>query len=81
MPVYKADEIHQILKDEKEHILDCLAGWVLTHFETKKERNDFLELMRVRRLGPKEIFKQQADEFVRDLRERIIKTWQARAKT
>ena len=80
MPVYKADEIHQILKDEKENILNCLAGWVLTYFKTIKDRNDFLDRMHAKRVGPKEIYKQQADEFIADLRERIIRTWESSKK-
>jgi len=77
MPVYRTDEIHQLLKAEKEKILDCLAEWVLTHFKTKEERNACLERMRLKRLGPKEIYKEQADKFIKDLRERILRVWES----
>lgn len=77
MPAYETGEAHQALKVEKEKLLDCLAGWILTHFKTKDERNSFLKKMYVRRLGPKEIYKQQADDFIKDLRERIIRVWES----
>ena len=77
MPVYEADEIHKILKEQKEHLLICLAEDILTRFNTKDERNDFIDRMYQRRLGPKEIYKQQADEFIKDLRERIFRVWES----
>lgn len=76
MPAYKTNVIHKLLHEEKENILDCLAGWILTHFKTAKERNDFLDRMRNKRLGPKEIYKKQADDFIEDLKKRIFKVWE-----
>lgn len=76
MPVYKSDEINALLKEQKELILDCLAGWILTHFKTKEERNAFLARMHKSRVGPKEVYKQQADNFIQDLRKRILKIWE-----
>lgn len=75
MPVYRAEVIHKKLREDKEKLLDCLAGWILTHFNTRDERLDFLERMRQRRLGDNEIYKQQADDFIADLKKRILKIW------
>ena len=77
MPVYKTDEINKLLECEKENILNCLAGWMLTHFKTKEERNAFLDRMHKKRVGPKEVYKQQADDFIQDLRERIFRVWES----
>ena len=59
MPVYEADAIHKILREQKGYLLDCLAEDILTRFNTKEERKDFLNRMHKRRLGPKELYKQQ----------------------
>lgn len=75
MPIYEADKIHQLLRNEKENILNCLADWILTHFKTKEERNAFIGKMHKRRIGPGGIYQQQADLFVKDLRERILRVW------
>ena len=80
MPVYEADVIHKILREQKNCLLDCLAEDILTRFKTKAERNDFLDRMHKRRLGPKEIYKQQADDFIKDLRERIFRVWESNKK-
>lgn len=77
MPVYKADVIHRLLEAEQEKILDCLAGWVLTHFNSREARNAWLERMYEKRLGPKECNKDQAELFITDLRNRIWRIWES----
>lgn len=77
MPVYKADVIHKILRDQKDYFLDCLAGEILTRFETREQRNDFLTRMHEQRLGPKDINKKQADAFIDDLKLRVLKIWES----
>jgi len=76
MPVYKAEEIHKILREQRDYFLDCLAESILTRYSTKAERNACLDRMHKKRLGPKEIYKQQADNFIKDLRQRIFRVWE-----
>lgn len=78
MPVYEDDVIHKLLREQKEHILNCLAESILTRYNTKAERNACLDRMYRKRLGPKEIYKQQADDFIKDLRERILRVWESK---
>jgi len=78
MPVYEANVIHEILREQKDYLLDCLAESILTRYNTKAERNACLDRMHKKRLGPKEIYKQQADDFIKDLRERIFKVWESK---
>lgn len=77
MPVYEADVIHKLLREQKDYLLDCLAESILTRYNTKAERNACLDRMYKKRLGPKEIYKQQAAEFIQDLRKRILKVWES----
>ena len=77
MPVYEADEIHKILREQKDHLLNCLAGSILTRYNNKTDRKACLDRMYKKKLGPKEIYKQQADKFIKDLRERIFKIWES----
>jgi len=78
MPVYETDVIHKILHDQRDYFLDCLAGEILSRFDTPALRNDFLRRMHEQRLGPKQIYKKQADAFIEDLKERIKRIWASR---
>ncbi len=78
MPVYEADVIHKLLHEQQDHLLNCLAESILTRYNTKAERNACLDRMHKKRLGQKEIYKQQADDFIKDLRERILRVWESK---
>ena len=78
MPVYKAEEIHKILREQRGYFLDCWAESILTRYKTKAERNACLDRMYKKRLGPKEVDKKQADEFIKNLRERILRVWESK---
>jgi len=80
MPVYKIDVIHKILRDQRDYLLDCLAAEILSRFETREQRNDFLRRMHEQRLGPKGIYKKQADAFIEDLKQRIVRVWESNKK-
>lgn len=76
MPIYESrEEAHKRLAKDKEEILNCLARWVLNRYGYKKERRACLERMYRKRLGPDGVYKDQAEAFINDLRERIIREW------
>lgn len=77
MPVYKIDVIHKILHDQRGYLLDCLASEILSRFKTREQRNDFLSRMHEKKAGPKGIYKKQADEFIEDLKKRILRVWES----
>lgn len=51
--------------NEKEHKLNCLARWVLSHFKTSAGRRASLERMK----------KTHGAGFIEDLKARMTKEW------
>ena len=70
MPVYEADVIHKILRDQRDYFLDCWAESILTRFDNKTDRNICLTKIKER----------HGEGFADDMRLRVIRVWESNKK-